>query len=269
MRVRIFHETRYDYDDGPQHVVQRLHLKPADFASQTTVNWTITAPGMEKALCYRDGFGNWVHLVTASGQSGSSIITASGEVDTSDSAGVVRGLNCAAPEAIFLRQTPFTQPDTLMMKALGSIKANSNGLAQGHELMHLVTARVAYETGVSHSQTTAAEAFRAGHGVCQDHAHVLVGLARALGLPARYVTGYLVTGMGASSVAGHAWAEILVADLGWVGFDAANGQCPTADYVRLASGLDAAQVAPVRGTRRGTTGPEQMSVEVRVEIDQQ
>jgi transglutaminase-like putative cysteine protease len=269
MRVRIFHETRYDYDDGPQHVVQRLHLQPADFAGQSTINWTINAPGMDKALCYRDGFGNWVHLITASGQSGSSIITASGDVDTSDTAGVVRGLTCAAPEAIFLRQTPFTQPDSMMAKAANVLKASRDGLSRGHELMGLVVSRVAYETGVSHSQTTAAEAFRAGRGVCQDHAHVLVGLARSLGIPARYVTGYLVTGVGATSVAGHAWAELLVPDLGWVGFDAANGQCPTADYVRLASGLDAAQVAPVRGTRRGASGHEQMTVEVRVEIDQQ
>jgi transglutaminase-like putative cysteine protease len=96
-----------------------------------------------------------------------------------------------------------------------------------------------------------------------------VTVARHLGIPARYVTGYLVTGVGASSSAAHAWAEFLVPDLGWVGFDAANGQCPTEHYVRVASGLDAASVAPVRGTRRGGSGPEHMRVEVRVEISQQ
>ena len=117
--------------------------------------------------------------------------------------------------------------------------------------------------------TTAAEAYTDRRGVCQDHAHVMIGMARGLGVPARYVTGYLVTGVGASSVAAHAWAELLIADLGWVGFDAANGQCPTELYVRVAAGLDAAAVAPVNGSRRGGTSVEQMIVEVRAEIAQQ
>ena len=91
---------------------------------------------------------------------------------------------------------------------------------------------------------------------------------RAAGIPARYVTGYLVTGQGASSTAAHAWAEALVPDLGWVGFDPANAKCPTDNYVRVAAGLDAAGVAPIRGSRRGGNG-ERMRVEVRVEIAQQ
>jgi transglutaminase-like putative cysteine protease len=94
-------------------------------------------------------------------------------------------------------------------------------------------------------------------------------VARLRGIPARYVTGYLVTGQGASSAAAHAWAELFIPDLGWVGFDAANNQCPTDHYVRVAAGLDAAAVAPVRGSRRGADGPEQLRVEVRVEISQQ
>jgi transglutaminase-like putative cysteine protease len=134
--------------------------------------------------------------------------------------------------------------------------------------MHEVHAKVAYELGATGAHTTAAEAFEDGRGVCQDHAHILTAAARSAGLPARYVTGYLVTGVGASATAAHAWAEVLVPDLGWVGFDAANNTCPTDSYVRVAAGLDAAGVAPVRGSRRGGA-MERMSVEVRVEIAQQ
>jgi transglutaminase-like putative cysteine protease len=132
-----------------------------------------------------------------------------------------------------------------------------------------VHGKVAYELGASDAQTTAAQALAAGRGVCQDHAHIMLAMARFLGMPARYVTGYLVTGQGASSTAAHAWAELHVSGLGWVGFDAANGQCPTAHYVRVAAGLDAASVAPVRGSRRGAEGTERLRVEVRVEISQQ
>jgi transglutaminase-like putative cysteine protease len=96
----------------------------------------------------------------------------------------------------------------------------------------------------------------------------MIGMARAMGVPARYVTGYLVTGTGATSTAAHAWAETLVPDLGWVGFDAANGICPDDHYVRVAAGIDAAGVTPIRGTRRGGL-METMTVEVRVEIAQQ
>ena len=113
-----------------------------------------------------------------------------------------------------------------------------------------------------------AEAFKGREGVCQDLSHVFITAARCQGIPARYVTGYLVTGMGASSTAAHAWAEALVPDLGWVGFDPANAKSPTDNYVRVAAGLDAAGVAPIRGSRRGGDA-ERMRVEVRVEIAQQ
>jgi transglutaminase-like putative cysteine protease len=128
--------------------------------------------------------------------------------------------------------------------------------------------KVAYEVGTTDAHTTAAEAFVDGRGVCQDHAHILIGAARSLGIPARYVTGYLVTGEGASSTAAHAWAEALVPDLGWIGFDPANCKCPTEHYVRVAGGIDAAGVTPIRGSRRGGNA-ERMRVEVRVEIAQQ
>ncbi len=269
MRIKITHETRYHFEISPNHLVQRLHLKPADFASQKTINWKITAPGIGGALEYVDGFGNWVHLVTAEILSQESAIVAEGEVQTQDSAGVVRGLFTQVPDNVFLRQTPSTLADSAMQNAVAPISKITNILEAGHALMGLVHQAIVYEVGTSDAHTTAAESFAAGKGVCQDHAQVMIGMARSLKIPARYVTGYLVTGVGASAAAAHAWAELLVPDLGWVGFDAANGQCPTDHYVRLASGLDAAAIAPIKGSRRGGIGAEQLTVAVRAEIEQQ
>jgi transglutaminase-like putative cysteine protease len=269
MRLKVHHTTRYDYETLPSHVVQRLHLEPADFATQRTANWKIIAPGIESALRYRDGFGNWVHLVTSSPSEPMLEITAEGEVDTSDAAGVVRGLANTAPEAIFLRHTTATHADKKLSDFAQNFKTQTNPLDCAHAIMQAVHGTVAYELGTSHAHTTAAEAFTDKRGVCQDHAHIMIAVARSLAMPARYVTGYLVTGQGASSTAAHAWAELYIHDLGWVGFDAANGQCPTDHYVRVAAGLDAAAVAPVRGSRRGAQGPEHLRVEVRVEISQQ
>jgi transglutaminase-like putative cysteine protease len=269
MRISVRHVTHYRYSDAPSYLVQRLHLQPADFATQKTVKWTISAPGMEHALRYRDGFGNWVHLVTCTPEAEGMDVIAEGEVDCEDAAGVVRGLKTDAPAAVFRRVTPPTQTDAALEKLALSFDRKLPALETAHAMMKAVHAAVSYEVGVSHAHTTAAEAFAEGAGVCQDHAHIMIALARHIGIPARYVTGYLVTGHGASSTAAHAWAELYIPELGWVGFDAANGQCPTAEYVRVAAGLDAAAVTPVKGTRRGGFASEELRVEVSVEISQQ
>jgi transglutaminase-like putative cysteine protease len=269
MRITIHHETTYHFDAQPNHLVQRLHLTPAAFAAQQVVNWKISAPGIDNALGYVDGFGNLVHLLTAEVPGTEFRILAEGVVQTADASGVVRGLVSTLPDHIYLRQTDRTMPSASMNTALSTVPSKGTALERAHLLMQLVHGRIAYEVGTSVAETTAAEAFANSRGVCQDHAHILIGLARALHIPARYVTGYLITGIGMSSTAAHAWAELLIPELGWVGFDAANGQCPTDHYVRLAAGLDAGAVAPVKGSRRGAFGSEQLTVAVRAEIAQQ
>ncbi len=269
MRLKIHHETTYTYDGLPSYLVQRLHLQPADFESQRVLTWSIDAPGIEGGLKYVDGFGNIVHLTTAQLVSGQTTISAAGEIETKDTAGMVRGLSTSAPAAVFLRQTPATIPDAALRDFAEQFRSPRPELDKLHAIMSGIHQAVAYEVGASHSHTTAIEAFADQRGVCQDHTHIMLGIVRHLGIPARYVTGYLVTGIGASSSAAHAWAEIYVTDLGWVGFDAANNQSPTDQYVRIAAGHDANAVAPVRGLRRGGGSGENLRVEVRVEIAQQ
>ncbi len=269
MRLKIHHETHYTYDAAPAYLVQRLQLTPVDFETQRTLSWQITAPGFATGLAYTDGFGNHTHLITMRGHVGDVVIIAAGEVDIQDAAGLVKGMPTTVPDVVYLRRTTTTHADAVLAALAARHATQDNILQMAHNLMAEIHQQVEYVVGVSDVQTTAAEAYAARRGVCQDHAHIMVTVARQLGIPARYVTGYLVTGVGASSSAAHAWAEFLIPELGWVGFDAANGQCPTDHYVRVASGLDAASVAPVRGTRRGGSGDEHMRVEVRVEISQQ
>jgi transglutaminase-like putative cysteine protease len=120
--------------------------------------------------------------------------------------------------------------------------------------------------GATDSHTGAAEALADGKGVCQDHAHIFIAAARTLGIPARYVTGYLVMADPGPAAAHHAWAEAYVEALGWVGFDVANRMCPTERYVRLAAGLDAGYTAPILGSRRGGAGE---TLDVSVAVQQQ
>jgi transglutaminase-like putative cysteine protease len=266
MRLTVTHSTHYSYDSHVDYSIQRLLLTPLSFRGQKVESWKISAPGIDQAMQYRDAFGNQVHLITSLKPSGPHTITAEGTVDVQDMAGVVAGLANTVPDPVFLRQMPATKPSDEMSAMLAGLNRGKDTLGFLHALMAATHQAVAYETGTTDAYTTAAEAFAQKRGVCQDHAHILIGLAREAGIPARYVTGYLIADN--VSPAAHAWAEALVPDLGWVGFDAANNKCPTDQYVRVACGLDAAGTAPVRGCRRGGMG-EHMTVEVRVEMAQQ
>ncbi len=269
MRLHVRHETRYTYTTVPSYAAQRLYLTPTDFDTQKTISWRIEAPGMDRALAYRDGFGNSVHLITFSGISGEVLIVADGIVECSDAHGTVNGLPATASDLVFLRQTGSTMPNAGMRGLADKLKAsNADHIDQLHAMMNAVHQRVAYVLGATDALTTAAQSFEEGRGVCQDHAHIMLGMARYLGLPSRYVSGYLVTEDGQPATASHAWAEVKVPGFGWIGFDAANSVCPTERYVRVAGGIDAANISPVRGTRRGGSG-ESMTVEVSVQVAEQ
>lgn len=269
MKLHIHHQTRYDYETSVRSSIQRLYLTPSFFATQKIISWTIEAPGIDKALAYTDGFGNQVHVVTSQGPHDHVTVTARGAVETQDASGVVRGFKCPAPDSVFLRQTIATEPSAELSEIAREAAAkHPKQLEMLHEIMNQVRSRIAYRIGTTYFHTTAAEALADGKGVCQDHAHAMLSMVRYLGIPGRYVTGYLVTEGDSPAAASHAWAEILVPNLGWVGFDAANGKCPTAEYVRVATGLDAPGVVPVRGSRRGGE-VENMTVSVTVQPAEQ
>jgi transglutaminase-like putative cysteine protease len=254
MLIRVRHVTLYRYAEPVKYSVQRLHLSPPSFGGQRVRSWRIEAPGIDAALAYQDAFGNLTHVVSQTGMHEEVTVTAEGEVETEDRAGVVSDLPSPVPEAVFLRATPATMASPGIM-AVAAEAARFEGLERLHALMSAVRSRIDYRIGTTHAHTTAAEALEEGMGVCQDHAHVYIAALRHLGVPARYVSGYMVVDPGgAAAEASHGWAEALVPGLGWVGFDVANVICPTDRYVRVAAGPDARSVAPVTGARLGGAG---------------
>ena len=108
-----------------------------------------------------------------------------------------------------------------------------------------------------------AEAFARKGGTGADLTHIFIGAAHSLGIPARFVGGYFHQAEAGVEQSGHAWAEAYVEDLGWVGFDPANGFCPMDAHVRVAVGLDALGAAPLRGTRYGV-GAETLEIAIKV-----
>src|SRR6185295_13476069 len=142
-------------------------------------------------------------------------------------------------------------------------------LGRLHNLNARIYATMRFDTAATEAETSAEQACAAGHGVCQDFAHMFIAVARALGVPARYVSGHLFRRDGAHvQEAAHAWAEAWVGDLGWVAFDPTNGISPDDAYVRVACGLDYRDAAPVAGARSGG-GAEDLKVEVSVSEMQQ
>lgn len=267
MLMSIRHTTHYRYDEASAFAVQRLLLTPSDNGAQSVHAWAIEADGIDNAAFYIDGFGNCVHLLSHAKPYDTLIVTATGEVETQDRGGMVGDLREWASPRVFLRTTLRTE-SAPAIDAMADAITDRQPLDQLHHLLEEIARRVAYDTDATHHGTSAAEAFAAGQGVCQDHAHIFIAAARRLDIPARYVTGYLHVAGEGSFAAHHAWAEAHVPDVGWVGFDPANRICPTEHYVRLACGFDAASAAPISGTRRGG-GTESLTVDVVVRQQQQ
>ena len=165
----------------------------------------------------------------------------------------------------YLEATQATQPNRAIL-GLRDLALGASGLDRAHRLAAAVADAIAYVPGATTPHTTAAEALELGRGVCQDHAHALVAVAIAAAMPARYVTGYLFTEGAAGGEASHAWAEIHVDELGWIGFDPANRCCPDERYIRLGSGRDAREAAPIRGVARGAAAE---ALDVSVVVAQQ
>ena len=262
MRLKISHTTEYHYDDPVQYSLQRLRLTPKSQPGQIVRNWKTTVHGAHLEAGYSDHFGNHVDLVSTNAEQVTIRIVAEGEVETEDRAGVFGPHQGFVPLWLFLRETPLTKPGKLI-RDLAKASTGDNELARMHALMGAIHETVAYKPGETATDTTAEQALEKKQGVCQDHAHILLSAARNIGIPARYVSGYLLMEE-PEQTASHAWAEVHLQGLGWVGFDAANNICPDARYVRLSTGLDYKDAAPISGMVMGKAA-ETMNVSITVE----
>jgi transglutaminase-like putative cysteine protease len=248
MRISIRHETRYDYAEPAAGVVMRLHLKPASSNSQTVERWSVTINDKPVERWIVNGYGDAEAIWRPGTRVESVEIVAEGEVSTVDRAGVMRSAESDARPKLFLRLTPLTHADDAILALAGRARNDKGPLASLHALMGLIHEEVVWKSGSTTVATTAAEAYALKAGVCQDQSQIFIAAARSLGIPARYVAGYLRDPERPDSDHDpHAWAEAHVEGLGWIGFDSTLGRCPMDGHVRLCCGLDAADAAPIRG----------------------
>ncbi len=262
MRLTIAHTTRYAFTAPVSYGLQQLRKTPKSYRAQRVVAWSTEMAGGKRELSFEDFHRNRVELISLEPGIEELIIRSEGEVEMTDTHGIVGPHSGPAPLWLFQRQTQLTKPGRGCRAIVGEVSGET-GLDGLHRLSAVIKERIAYEVGASHPTWTAEDAVTAGKGVCQDHTHVFLTCARAMGYPARYVSGFLMLDDATHQDATHAWAEAHVDDLGWVGFDISNGISPDMRYVRVATGLDYSEAAPVTGMRVGGA-EENLSVAVKV-----
>lgn len=269
MRIHVNHATTYTYDPPANGAIQTLRLTPRSHDGQYVVSWRIDVSESCRLRAHEDAFGNLTHTFAVDGPISELRVLVEGEVETQDTSGVVHGAKERFPPSLFMRETDLTSADeALRAFSLETTAREGDRIAKLHALTDAIADAMTFDPDPTNSGTTAVEAFGLKRGVCQDYAHIFIAAARHAGIPARYVSGYLVGDAGTSGKAGqqagHGWAEAYIEGLGWIGFDATNRQCPTEAYVRLAIGLDYLGAAPVRGNRYGG-GEENLSVALTVD----
>ncbi len=258
MLITIRHKLTIDFAEPVPRLLLHLLLTPQSGPSQGIIEWTLDFSAEARQVEMTDGFGNHALFVSLTGISEPLDIVLSGIVETISGNGVL-GMPMGEPVPwLFHRVTPQTRvPASVWGKFRGEASQPDDQLGVLHSLMsrihELHQAETAEEsqdqgadtaTGAAMLSQTQAEETESPSFLAP--AQTFVGSARALGIPARLVSGYLVSDDVEIDSGPHFWAEAFLEGLGWVGFDPGLDICPTERYVRLAVGLDAGTAVPVR-----------------------
>lgn len=264
MILEISHTTKYQFEEAPDYGMQQIRLTPQSCEGQIIKSWDVTFNGGQLEAVFTDQNQNIVNLISLNADSKQLSVTAKGQVEIHNMNGISGAHSGYAPLWLFLRDTPLTRAGKGVARLSKVLKADCTDLENLHQLSRHIGQCVEYNTGKTDSMTTVEDAIKAGVGVCQDHSHIFISVARQAGFPARYVSGYLMMNDRIDQDATHAWAEVYISGLGWTGFDVSNQISPDERYVRIAYGLDYSEAAPISGITFGDSN-EAISVSVQVQ----
>ena len=272
MRWDIQHTTRYEYAAPVRDSFNELRLQPLSDARQTVESFEVSVRPAVKLRDYHDFYSNVIHHFDVADPHRLIEVTSRFTVET-------RTLDRLAPDARpaalsrvkealraeraydFILESRYVDlsPETWRM-AVDATQGEDDIWQCALKLMHFVHAHLAYESHSTTVHTHMRDVLAERRGVCQDFAHVLLGLCRTLKIPALYVSGYLATEKASAT---HAWTEVCIPGAGWQGLDPTHNCQPGETYVKIAVGRDYADVPPVSGTYKGTT-ERTMTVEVKI-----
>jgi transglutaminase-like putative cysteine protease len=264
MRIRVSHQIVHRFVPPARTINQIMRLTPRSFDSQYVLRWRVDVDADGALRAVEDAHGNAVSSYSHHGLIEQLTITAAGEVETSDAAGVVRGAVERLPAEMYLRESPLAHANgALRGFAAEAATGAADPLDAMHRLMSALNEAMAYQSDEADAASSAVEAFALRRGRARDFAHIFIACARFLSVPARFISGYRAAGEGSDGAGAHEWAEAQLPALGWVAFDATAPLCPDDRYIRVAVGFDAQDGAMTRSAHSG--GEEKVETAIRVE----
>jgi len=289
MLLRISHRTRFEYDQPAQDSHNELRLRPLDEAGQRCLAFDFSIDKPAAVLTYRDFFGNHAHSISVSAPHRELTIVAQSLVERPDTFEPVLSDQTYAEMMFrdfladdeahirdyceFLNPSYYIPFSERLQKLFWMARPD-----QTEDVASYVTRIVAwvrdqfdYQKARTHVHSSLDDILKSGSGVCQDFAHLTIGLLRLAGVPARYVSGYLapkISPIGNAPLgaqASHAWLEVWLPRVGWTGFDPTNRYRTDERHIRVAVGRDYADVPPLKGMYRSNATNQVMTVDLNVE----
>jgi transglutaminase-like putative cysteine protease len=266
MRIRISHEIAHRFTPPARTVNQHLRLTPYGFDSQYVLGWRLDVDLDSVLRQGEDAHGN---VVTSFSYHGAPIerltVSASGEIETSDTAGVVRGAIERLPAQMYLRESPLAHVNGALRDfATVATAGAADPLDALHRLMAGLHRVMTFDPYAADEPESALEAFALRRGQARDFAHIFIACARFLNIPARFIRGYRAVDEAGGEPGAHAWAEAYAPQLGWVAFDPTACICADALYVRVVVGFDAQDAAFVRSSH----GSGEDAIETAIKVEQ-
>src|SRR6185436_17366570 len=255
MYYTIRHVTRFRYSAPITQSVMEVRMQPRTEGSQRCLNFQLSVTPSARVLNYRDYLGNVIHNFDIPGEHRQLSIIAQSQVEVRPLADLPESLPTSTWDEIsqseydMLVPSHFTHPSPLLSDLAEELQVErrDDPLSLLRELTTKIYDAFAYVPDSTAVDSPIDDALKARQGVCQDFTHIMLALLRPLGIPARYVSGYLYPRQGGSRStpgASHAWVEALLPGLGWVGFDPTNNLIADSRHIRVAIGRDYADVPP-------------------------
>jgi len=282
MYYAITHLTIYNYSDPIADSVMELRMQPRSDTNQRCVRFDLNVSPSAKVVSFKDHLGNTLHTFDIPAPHTKLAIKAEAVVEVKDTTLLPNGLVYDAWDKIdqqakhhdfydMLLPGKFARPTALLEEFAKEINWSRRGdpLNLLRELTVSIYNKFDYVQHVTRVDSPIDDALSTRRGVCQDFSHIMLALVRQIGIPARYVSGYLYTlkdeGDRSDVDASHAWIEAWLPDLGWVGFDPTNNLIASDRHIRVSVANDYAQASPSRGVFKGASGT---ALEVRVKVSQ-
>jgi transglutaminase-like putative cysteine protease len=285
MRFRIKHVTRYVYERPASHSHNDVRLTPIDAPDQKCVAFRLEVTPAAEISEYRDSFGNLTHSIDIRPPHTELVISSESVVERSAMPAqlsdritihdYLAGDSARTKEyAEFLNPSRYVPFSDRLRKFFWSVRPqlSEDVTAYTERMILYVRNQFGYDGGTTHVHSTVDDILTAGGGVCQDFAHLSIGLLRLAGIPARYVSGYLAPDPDRSSkspppeLASHAWIEALLPGTGWTGFDPTHRTRTMIRHIRIAVGRDYNDLPPVSGVYTSAGGSRQMAYELEVSL---